>query len=191
MIISIYTLAKRVLCSVFILVYLQSCSGITVSQDYEQGYNFSALKTFTWQANDNNEYGLKDNDLVDDRIRTAIQNNLSAKSFIQLESGKPDFYIKYNLTVEQKISSSNVSGGLSVGRSSRGRYGSVGMSTGSQVQAYDQGTLLIDVTDTTNNKLVWRGISTQSVSEHLQAGESKVIINETVEKILSQFPPKK
>ena len=191
MVISIYTLAKRVLCSVFILVYLQACSGITVSQDYEQGYDFSALKTFAWQANDNNEYGLKDNDLVDDRIRTAIQNNLSAKSFIQLESGKPDFYIKYNLTVEQKISSSNVSGGLSVGRSSRGRYGSVGMSTGSQVQAYDQGTLLIDVTDSSNNKLVWRGISTQSVSEHLQAGESKVIINETVEKILSQFPPKK
>ena len=79
-----------------------------------------------------------------------------------------------------------------MGRSSRGgRYGSVGMSTGSQVQAYDQGTLLIDVTDSSNNKLVWRGISTQSVSEHLQAGESKVIINETVEKILSQFPPKK
>ncbi len=191
MVISIYTLAKRVLCSVFILVYLQACSGITVSQDYEQGYDFSALKTFAWQGNDNNEYGLKDNDLVDDRIRTAIQNNLSANSFIQLESGKPDFYIKYNLTVEQKISSSNVSGGLSVGRSSRGRYGSVGMSTGSQVQAYDQGTLLIDVTDSSNNKLVWRGISTQSVSEHLQAGESKVIINETVEKILSQFPPKK
>jgi hypothetical protein len=64
-----------------------------------------------------------------------------------IDSGKPDFYISYHLTVKQVISSSNVSGGFSVGRSSSGRYGSIGMGTGGQVRAYDQGTLLIDVTD--------------------------------------------
>lgn len=65
------------------------------------------------------------------------------------------------------------------------------MSTGSQVKAYDQGTLLIDITVPAGDKLVWRGISTQSVSEHTSPDESTVRINETVEKILAQFPPKK
>ena len=182
---------KQVFLVIFILIYLQACSGIKVSQDYEQGYDFTALKTFAWKTNDDNEYGLTDNDLVDQRIRRAIENNLSARSLTQLDTGKPDVYISYHVTIEQKISSSNVSGGISVGRSSSGRYGSVGVGTGSQVRTYDQGTLLIDMTDADSDSLIWRGISTQSVSDHLEPGESEVIINETVEKILQQFPPKK
>ena len=176
---------------IFFLIYVQACSGIKVSQDYEQDYNFAALKTFAWKPNKNNEYGLKDNELVDKRIRTAIVEQLSAKSYTLINSATPDFFISYNVTVEQKITSSGASGGISVGRSSYGHYGGVGMSTGSQVRAYDQGTLLIDVTIPLADKLVWRGISTQSVSEHTSPDESTVNINETVEKILAQFPPGK
>lgn len=175
---------------VFFLFVVQACSGIKVSQDYDQNYDFSKLKIFAWKPNDNHEYGYKDNELVEKRIKTSIQNALIAKNYSLAVSEKPDFYISYNVTVEQKINSSNVSGGLSVGRSSRGRYGSIGISTGSRVQAYDQGTLLIDVTDVANNKLVWRGISTQSVSEHSNPEKSTALINETVEKILLQFPPR-
>ncbi|NOR41737.1 MAG: DUF4136 domain-containing protein [Gammaproteobacteria bacterium] len=176
---------------VFILIYVQACSGIKVSQDYEQVYNFSALKTFAWKPNNDNEYGLKDNELVDKRIRTAIVDQLSAKSYTLINSATPDFFISYNITVEQKITSSGASSSISIGRSSYGRYGGVGMSTGSQVRAYDQGTLLIDVTIPLADKLVWRGISTQSVSEHSSPEESTANINETVEKILAQFPPGK
>ena len=175
---------------VFVIVFIISaCSGIQVSQDHEQGYDFSALKTFAWKPNKDNEYGLTDNDLVDARIRNAIVNTLSARQYVMMDSGKPDFYISYHVTVEQKISTSNVSGGVSVGRSSRGRYGSVGVGTGTQVRAYDQGTLLIDMTDSVDSKLIWRGISTQTVTEHSDPEKSTRQINETVEKILAQFPP--
>ena len=174
---------------IFILLTIHSCSGIKVSEDYEQGYDFSALKTFTWKPNENNEYGITDNDLLDKRIRSAIQNSLLAKNYIQIDSGVPDFFISYNVTVEQKISNSNVSGGISLGRSSAGRYGSIGISTGSRARVYNQGTLLIDVTDTVNNKLVWRGIGAQSVSEYPDSEKTTALINETVEKLLSQFPP--
>ncbi len=174
-----------------VIFAISACSGIQVSQDYEQGYNFSSLKTFDWKPNDNNEYGLQDNDLVDKRIRTAIVNTLSAKQYTLVDTGTPDFYISYHMTVEQKISTSNVSGGVSMGRSSRGRYGSVGIGTGTQVSAYDQGTLLIDITDPSNDMLVWRGISTQTVSEHSDPEKTTKQVNETVEKILAQFPPNK
>jgi len=190
MLISINTLTKRLLCSVFILVFLQACSGITVSQDYEKEYNFAGLKTFAWKPNQENTYGVKDNELVDKRIRKAIETNLLAKSYRLVDSATPDFFISYHLTVEQKITSSGVTGGVSLGRSSYGRYGGVGMSTGSDVRTYDQGTLLIDVTIPLGDKLVWRGVATQSVSEHTSPEESTVRINETVTKMLAQFPPK-
>ena len=178
----------RFLWAISFVAFLQACSGIKVSQDYEQGYDFSALKTFSWSPD--GDYGLKDNELIDNRIRSAIVRQLLAKQYEMVESVKPDFYISYHLTVEQKITSSGVSGGISLGRSSYGRYGSVGLSSGSQVRAYDQGTLLIDITEPASDKLIWRGVSTQTVYEHSSPAESTAVINETVAKMLQQFPPK-
>ena len=186
----INTVAKPLFLIVLPLLFLYACSGITVSQDYEKEYNFAGLKTFAWLPNEDNGYGVKDNELVDKRIRTAIENNLTAKSYRQVDSATPDFFVSYHFSVEQKIKSSGLSGGVSIGRSSYGGFGGVGMSTGSDVRAYDQGTLLIDVTIPLGDKLVWRGIATQSVSDHTSPEESTVRINETVEKILAQFPPK-
>ena len=92
---------------VSVLFILQACSGIQVSQDYEQGYDFSRFKTFAWKPNDDNEYGISENRLMDKRIRTAIESALSAKQYTRVDSGEPDFYISYHMTVEQVISSSN------------------------------------------------------------------------------------
>jgi hypothetical protein len=177
---------------IFVIASLQACSGITVSQDYEQGYNFSSLKTFSWKPNPDNEYGLKDSDLIDSRIRKAVVDNLVAKNYRLVDTDNPDFYISYHMTVEQKISSCNVSGGISIGRGSSGSYGGigVGMGSGSNVRAYDQGTLLVDVTEVTSGSLVWRGVSTQIVSEHSSPEKTTEMVNATVAKMLEQFPPK-
>ena len=184
-------ISRFLICVVVSVFVLQGCSGITVSQDYEKEYDFTGLKTFAWKPNDVDDYyGVKDNQLVDKRIRTAIENTLLAKSYRLVDSFNPDFFISYHLSVEQKIKSSGVSGGVAIGRSSYGGFGGIGLSTGPDIRAYDQGTLLIDVTIPLEDKLVWRGIGTQSVSEHSTPEESTANINETVEKILAQFPPK-
>jgi hypothetical protein len=183
------TQTARTLCITLIMMALQACSGIIVSQDYEQGYDFSKLKTFAWKPNDNHEYGVKDNELLDKRITTAIQGNLIARNYAPAESGTADFYVSYNYNTEQKISSSNVSTGIAFGRSAYGGFGGIGIGTGTDIRTYDQGTLLIDVTEVSSNKLVWRGISTQSVSEHHTPEELTEMVNETVEKMLLQFPP--
>mgnify|MGYP001822011172 CR=1 FL=1 len=184
------SLAKIILL-LSISTMLVACSGISVRQDYEKGYNFSGLKTFAWLSEKDKKYGVEDNELVDKRIRKAIEGKLSARSYQLVASASPDFFVSYHLTIEQKLTSSGVTGGVTLGRSSYGRYGGVGMSTGSQVRAYDQGTLMIDMTEPVNDKLIWRGISTQSVSASSGPEESAAIINETVEKILAQFPPEK
>jgi hypothetical protein len=183
-------LALVTVLSVLILA-LQACSDIQVSQDYERGYNFAALKTFTWKPNDNAEYGVKDNDLLDKRIRKAIVEQLKSKSYVYTESLTADFFISYQLSVEQKLTESGVSTGVMLGRSSFGGFGGVGISSGSNVHSYDEGTLLIDFTAPLEDQLIWRGVSTQSVDKHSDPEESTANINETVAKILAQFPPEK
>ncbi len=176
-------------CVSLVLLVLQACSGVQVSQDYNQNYAFSRLKTFAWKPNENNEYGLSDNALVDKRIRDSMVNGFLGKKYSLIESSAPDFYISYHITVEQKITTSNVNGGVVFDGYGGGHYSSIGISTGSQVYTYDQGTLLIDVTDVTSNALVWRGVSTQIVSKHSSPEESTQKINETVGKMLELFPP--
>jgi len=175
---------------VLTLVLLQACSGIPVSQDFEQDFDFSGLKTFAWEPNENNEWGLaSSNELVDRRIRSAIENTLSAQQFNQVDGEKADFLISYNVVVDQRIRSSNVSGGVSMGRSTRGRHGSIGVSTGSQIRTYEQGTLFIDMVDVASDMMVWRGISSQALPDLSDPQRLTDHINATVAKILAQFPP--
>jgi hypothetical protein len=179
----------KVTCLAYCLVILQACSGITVSQDYERGFNFSEYKTYAWLPENVKQYGLKDNDLVNHRIRDAMVRHLDNKGYQQAEDGAPDFYISYQMSVEQRVSSTNVSGGIAIGRGAYGHMGGIGITTAPHARVYDQGKLSIDITDAATSNLVWRGLSTQQMSQHSEQEKMTEIINETVNAVLDQFPP--
>jgi len=181
---------KKMLLLCPVLVLIQSCSGVTVSQDYERGYDFSKYKTFAWLSQDVKEYGVADNELVDQRIRDAMVTHLVGRGYEQVETDEPDFYISYQMSVEQRVSNTNVSGGIAIGRGTYGRMGSIGITTAPQARVYDQGKLYIDITDAGIGSLVWRGLSTQQMSQHSDPDKMTEIINETVTAVLDQFPPK-
>ena len=67
--------------------------------------------------------------------------------------------------------------------------GSIGISTGSQIRTYEQGTLLIDVIDVASDKLVWRGTSAQAMPDLSDPQRLTDHINATVAAVLAQFPP--
>jgi hypothetical protein len=176
--------------TVLIALTLSACSSIPVSHDFEQGFDFSGLKTFAWESNEDNSWGVAgSNQLLDRRIRGAIENGLVSRQFSQVDAAQADFLISYNVVVDQRIRSSNLSGGVSVGRSSRGRHGSIGIGTGSQVHTYEQGTLYIDVVDVASDKLVWRGVSSQALPDLSDPQRLTDHVNATVAAILEQFPP--
>lgn len=175
------------ICVYLALMVMQGCSGIQVSQDYNQSYDFSELKTFAWKPNKYEEYR-HNNALIDKRIRTAVESNLLAKHYVQAVD-KPDFYISYHITVEKEIATSPASAGVVVGGYGVRGYSSIGYGTGSEVYTYDLGTLLVDVTDVASSNLIWRGVSTQVVSKHSDPEKSTQRINKTIGKMLAQFPP--
>jgi hypothetical protein len=178
------------LLTAFVVLVLSACFGIPVSQDFEQGFDFSGLKTFAWDVNEDDQWGVAgSNELVDRRIRSAIESTLTSRQFNQADAAKADFLVLYNVVVDQHVRSNNVSGGVSIGRSTRGRHGSIGISTGSQIRTYEQGTLLINVIDVASDKLVWRGISSQALPDLSDPQRLTDRVNETVAAILKQFPP--
>ncbi|MBT8439379.1 MAG: DUF4136 domain-containing protein [Gammaproteobacteria bacterium] len=174
---------------VLISFAITACNSIPVSQDFEQGFDFTGIESFAWRSNDDNEWGLADNEIVDRRIRNAITNTLVTKKYKQVETGSADFLVSYNVVVEQRVTGSNICSGVTMGRSTRGRSASIGISTGSQVRTYDRGTMLIDIHDVASEKLVWRGVSAQALPDLSDPERLTARINETVEAILKQFPP--
>jgi len=169
---------------------IAGCSGITVSQDYDKGADFAALRTFSWKIDPD----AKPDDqpemspLVASRVRKAIESELGAKG-ITLDDSSPDFLVDYNLRVESKISSSNVGTTIGFGTGGYWHVGGVVISTAPDIRQYDEGTLYIDFYTSEDTRLIWRGISSQVIDKHEPPDRVTKQINLNVQKILEQFPP--
>jgi hypothetical protein len=175
-----------------ILVYavIAGCSGITVSQDYDQQTDFASLKTYAWKKGPEAAYDdmAELSPLVAARIRNAIERELEAKDITYSETSA-DFLVDYNLKVESRISSSNVQTSIGFGTGGYRSFGAIGISSAPDIRQYDEGTLYIDFYASDNNKLVWRGISSQAIDKHADPDTLTEQINLNVQKILEQYPP--
>lgn len=171
----------RIASLVFFILLLQSCSSLQISQDYIAEYSYSSLNSFAWKPNEDNGYGIQEDDFLDKKIRTAIESTLSSRSYKLIDTFNPDFFISYYVTVKSES-------GNEVYADTQHRYGNV--ANGEPASEFAEGTLLIDVTIPLGDKLVWRGIGTQLISKNLNTDKKARLINQTVEKILAQFPPR-
>ena len=172
---------------------LVGCSSIQVSQDYDKGVDFSGYHSYQWlPAADQVEPKAVDlqakNRLVSDRIEGAMTRVLAEKGYVHTAKSS-DFYVTYHLAIKDKIASRPMQ--TTVGFGSYGYYGG-GMLQfgGADVYQYEEGQLAIDVLDT-QKRLVWRGVARSQIDDHLTADDLTRLVNEAVEKLLAQFPPKK
>ena len=69
-------------------------------------------------------------------------------------------------------------------------YGMGASSTQTTVSHYKQGTLMIDIIDPTNDKLVWRGTADGRLSKNMKPEERRESLQKVINKILENFPPK-
>ncbi len=172
------------------VILLAGCSGITVSQDFEPTTNFESLQTFAWSSATQAKTGDPriDNPFRDTRIRDAVARILTSKGFAQTTDTTPSFTVQYQFSLRQKLESGGTSGGIGFGIGSYGRHGGIAIGTGNDVREYDEGSLVIDVMDTTG-ALLWRGTGTQRFREYDDPAKTTADIDALVAKILEQFPP--
>jgi hypothetical protein len=180
---------KHVLCFAASALLLAGCSSVSVTRDYDDSADFTILKTFAWQHATQPEIGNPriDNDLMDDRVRSAVDVQLAEKEFMLVPKEEADFLVAYFFEYQQRIGGSSVS--MSAGRSSYGRYGGVGYNT--SVSDYEEGYLTIDIIDPASSKNIWRGVGRRTTYEGSSPKKMTKIVNTAVSRILGKFPPKK
>jgi hypothetical protein len=179
---------------VVLLVLLSACSTMTVRSDYDPQASFSNLHTYDWLSVSQKVTGAPrlDNPLLDKRIRAAIETQLTTQGYESKASGTPDFYVGFFVTLENKTAVSTLNDWYGY----RAGWGwSYGVGTGtrypeSYTYQYQQGTLIIDVSDPKTHQLIWRGSAEAEVNPNLSAEKRDARINEAVRRILERFPPK-
>ena len=151
-----------------------SCSTIRVANDY--GYDFSKLKTFNWIPNPDVK---KRSELTVKHFKTIMEQRLSAKGIV-INEDNPDFFIAYHSNVERRTDITNWGYGYSPW------YGRSGL----EVYTYDEGTAVVDFVEANSKELIYRSSLSAEVNRYKDAKKRMERIEEAVDKILENFPPK-
>ena len=146
-----------------------------VKTDYDRSANFSQYKTYSWS-------GVKTKDpLVVDRIKNAVNSTLSAKGLTQVDSGGDLTINAMEITRKQQTLDTFYNGGFG-GR----RFGGFGNAT-TTTETYKIGTLVVDLLDAQSKELVFRGSSSDMLSD--KSDKNIKNLNKGVEKMFKHFPP--
>ena len=159
-------------------------SSISVKHDFDSSANFAALKLFDWlpapaMAGGSVKAEMERNSLLDKRVKTAVNSQLTAKGYAQ-DAAHPDFLITYHTGVEDKISVTDW--GYNYNRPYWG-------TSHVDVYQYKQGTLVLDVIDAASKDLIWRGVAQGTIEEKATPEEREKKLGEAVTKLLANFPP--
>ncbi len=166
---------------------LSGCASYQVESDFDPEVDFSQYGTFAWlpRTPDANS-PIKSDSLLYNRIERAVNNNLAAKGMRLAESeADASLLVTEHIGIEQKLRVNTTNYGYGYG--SWGYYGGGYQQT--QVDQYEEGTLMIDLIDAKTKQLVWRGTA-QSRLQNLKTPEERnKRIREAVDAILEKYPP--
>jgi len=169
---------RTTVCTLFFLVALGAAFAQHVTTDFDHQANFSQYKTYSWQR-------IKDpNPLWDARIKNAVDAQLAAKGWTQVDSGG-DVAIVAIKTTKTERTLQTFYNGFGGGWGWRG-FGGFGDSTTTE-QDYKEGTLLIDMYDAKTKQLIWRGSAEDTLSD--EAAKNEKNLDKGVAKMFKKFPP--
>ena len=140
-----------------------------------QGQTPIAGSTYAWapDAQPGSGDARVDNDIIRERIRTAIDTNLAAKGYRQVPPGQARVLVAYHIGLQNRTDYSASSMGAPGGGVACGRRGCIGgygwgmygapMDVGLRSINYVEGALMLDLIDTASGKLAWRATSQKRV----------------------------
>jgi hypothetical protein len=159
------------------LMLLLACVSFAqqVKTDYDHSANFGQYKTYSWE-----KVQTKDQLLVD-RIKSAVNSALAAKGWTEVPSGG-DVEVDAIETTQNQQTLDTFYNGFGGGR----RWGGFGDAT-TTVETYSVGTLVVDLFDAKTEKLIWRSSSSDTLSN--KPDKNTKNLDKGVNKMFQHFPP--
>ena len=178
-----------------IVFFISGCSTLKVTNDYNPDFSFAEFQFYNWIPDVPATTGdprIDGNTLLHDRVRNAIDDQLAAKGYVKSKTDKPDFWVTYHFTLDKQTEIQTINGYYNYGPGWGWRnrdYYSPYYGSETYVYTYEQGTLIVDIVDPSNRKLVWRGSVTDKVNFSNTPEQKIQKIREAVARLFMQFPP--
>ncbi len=166
---------------------LSACSTMKTSSDYDPKVNFSDVKTYAWIKKKTGETTYHLNGLMDQRVRTSVDNQLQLKGLTKIDAASADVLINYLTKVDKKIDVDTFNSSFGY-HPYYGRGGSIHTQT--TVREYEVGTLILDMVNRKNSSLIWRGSVADTIRDKNTPEERVEVINTAIMKLLLSYPPK-
>lgn len=160
-----------------------------VRYNFDKNTDFSKFKTYRWVS-------MKDapkvDDLVDGQIKEAIDTELAKKSLTKVDTENADLYVAYQTAIgtEKQFTSYNSDWGYGPGWGGGGWYGSTGGMTTGQTSTIYVGQLALDMYDSANKDLVWRGVASKTLDPKAKPDKRQKNLQKAMAKLLKNYPPK-
>jgi len=167
-----------------------SVLGQDVRYNFDKDTDFSKFKTYKWVA-------IKDatpvDDLTDKQIKAALDAELATKGLSKVDGDNADLLVGYQTAIgsEKQFTSYNTGWGYGPGWYGGGWYGAGagGMTTGQTSTIYN-GQLVVDMYDSAQHDLVWRGVASKTLNPKAKPDKRQKNLQKAVAKLLKNYPPK-
>lgn len=174
------SMPRMALLFVALAVLMTGCASNVVT-DYDAGASYDSYQTWAFGPSDDNRYTTLDSS----RVEAAVSRALEAKALTRTDAGSADLLVSYQIDDVERLDTSGFSYGLGFGR---GNFG-WGLSTAPPVREVQEGQLIIDLVDTSTDKVVWRGTSKRYLNQNQSPETRQKLINEVVADMFSRYPP--
>jgi Domain of unknown function (DUF4136) len=180
--------------TVFPLLSLVLAAGVCLAQDvrynFDKDADFSKFKTYKWVPIKD---ATKVSDLVDKQIKDALDAELATKGLSKVEGEEANLFIGYQAAVGEEKQFNSYSTGWGTGPGwGGGWYGHGGMTststTGSTSTIY-KGQLDLDMYDSANHNLVWRGVASKTIDPKAKPEKQQKNLAKVAKKLLKNYPP--
>jgi hypothetical protein len=176
------------------MTFVLLITGCAVAQDvrynFDREADFSKFKTYKWVVLGAKAQG---ETLLSKQIRTAVEIELSGKGLTKVEDDTANLYIGYQTAIgqEKAFTSYNSGWGYGSGWYRGGWYGypGGGMTTGQTSTIYT-GQLDLDMYDSANHDLVWRGVASKTIDTNAKPDKQQKNLTKAVVKLLKNYPPR-
>ena len=169
-----------------LLLLASACTTLNTHVEYDKAADFTAQKSYLLVPNDQQDLiTLSQNkDKIDQLITREVNKKLQSKGYTLVDDN-PDFLVSYYLVVETKtetlfLSDSGLSGRQKMPTQDHRRIRDI---------TYDNGMLIVEVTDSKTNERIWSGFATSRDNLLFNNQYRDEQLKTAINSLLNKFPP--
>jgi hypothetical protein len=165
-----------------------ACATFTTDFDYDPEADFSSLRTWSfgpWPERNPGTDPRLQSSLLHERIQRGLVEGFAARGYPMDED--PDFWVVYHVSIEDRV---DVHTAYRTIGGPYGDWGYGGVTIAEEVATpYEAGTLVIDVLQPGDGRLLWRGVAEGRLQRRATPEEREATTREAITGLLAGFPP--